>query len=297
MLVTASDNLPNTSGGLNKVIVYSDYFLSVGHTTGFDKSSKSARDTNVLYTTFDQECNVYTNVHYGNPSAFDSNNDLIRNAEVGTSITFFKKFVFITGSFKSCYVFEKGCNVRDIFYLVIRPDGTYLGSFHYDIQQKVDIGMAITFRKKTKTILIAGETFSRSVLSPPNNFSKDIFLLELQINGDIVKLELFGAANTDEFHVDLILSHNKQHAVILSNTPLNQICDDFTGPWLIERYNSIKQQCRDAPYDPIKTYYEFPKLPAKDYQLDVANNKMEILGREVEMDQWILCPKDRVGPL
>jgi hypothetical protein len=289
----APDDLPFTSGSLNKVIVYSDYFLSVGHATGYHDSLKAATDSNVLYTTFDQECNVYTNLQYGNPSEFDSKGNKILNTEVGSSITFFKKFVFITGSVNSCFAFKKRCKVQDILYLVIKPDGTFVGSFHYDIQQKVDIGLAITFRKKTKTILIAGETFTREVLAPAGNFSKDIFLLEIEINGSVVKLELFGAANTDEFHVDLTLSNNN-HAVMLSNTPPNPICEDLTGPWLIERYNQVKQQCRDAHYDPIKTYYEVPKLPAKDNQLDVANEKMELLGKEVELDQWILCPKYRV---
>jgi hypothetical protein len=269
---------------LNKVILYSDYFLSVGQATAYDDSTKGATDTNVLYTTFDEECNVYTNLQYGKPRNYDSNDDLILNTEVGSSITFFNKFVFITGHVNSCYAFKEGCNVQDILYLVIRPDGTFLGSFHYDIQQKVDMGLAITYRKKTKTILIAGETSTRET---------DIFLLEIKQKGGVVKLELFGAANMSEFHVDLTLSTNN-HAVMLSNTPLNPICQDITGPWLIERYNNVEQQCRDASYDPIKTKYEVPELPAKDNQIDVAYEKMELLGRKVEMDQWTLCPKHRV---
>lgn len=277
--------------------MYSDYYISVGESTGFDQDLKFQRDTNVLFTSFDQQCNIITKSYYGLPTELDADGTVIQNTEVGNSLTFYNQYVLITGSVTRCKPasFLEGCEYEDILYMVISPSGAFLGGSRYDIQDNFDTGMAISFRQKGKSVLIAGETITREILPPSGStLSKDIFLLELKLGGGLKKLELFGASNTDEFHVDLTLSPDK-HAVMLSNTPLNPICNDFTGPWLIERYKNIEEQCRDAPYDPTKKDYPLHPRSALEKEIDNPANKVGLVGKEIEMNQWIMCPKLRVA--
>jgi len=292
---------PSTSGSLNKVIVYSDYYISVGESTGYEPSLKFQRDTNVLFTSFDPQCNIITKSYYGLPTEIDADGTIIQNTEIGNSLTFYAQYVLITGSVTRCNPNNvDGCEYEDILYMGISLSGAFLGGSRYEIQDNVDDyrkksrGMAISFRQQGKRVLIAGETITSDILPPSGStLSKDIFLLELKLNGNPIQLELFGASNTDEFNVDLTLSPDK-HAVMLSNTPLNPICDDFTGPWLIERYKNINERCRDAPYDPTKRDYPLHPRPALEKEIDAPGNKVGLVGKVVEMNQWIMCPKLRV---
>jgi len=284
------------SGMLNKVIEYTfgGYFISVGKVTGINPQNKDGRDTNVLFTSFKENCEIIQKIHYGLPTEVDGDGTTMFNTEIGTSISTNKQTHFITGSVTRCSFSSDSCVYQDVLYIRIKSsNGNLVSAHHYDIQQMSDSGMAIRFRGKTKSVLIAGETKSTGILPPAaaGSTSQDIFLLELKPNGNPKKIELFGTSKTDEFHVDLTLSHNKKTAVMLSNTPLSPICHDATGPWLIERFDNIQNQCRDAPYDVIVKQYDPKQLDVKEIELDVPWEKAELLAQNVEMDQWTMCAK------
>ena len=293
-------DLTSQWGILNQVIRNSDSnnnipfssFLSVGQITGYDPQTKGASDTNLLFTTFDQKCNVNVNKHYGLPRTTDAAGNVILNTEWGNSITVQGQRALMTGFVKNCSVSPYSCPLEeDILYLAVKiEDGSLFVSFRYDIQQKLDVGMAIRWRQDTESALIAGETETREILG--SGSSKDIFLLEIEVKGQVKKLELFGTAKTSEFHVDLTLSQDK-NAVMLSNTPINHICDDH-GPWLIERYNNITQQCRDAPYETAREKYKVSSFPTRDDFKFIGYEKVELVSKRVMLEQWIWCPKLKV---
>ena len=87
---------------------------------------------------------------------------------------------------KRCALSADECMYEDVLYMRITKNTGKLSSFfHYDIQQKPDIGMAIEYKQigPKKTILIAGETMTTNILPPANSSSVDIFLLEISPNG------------------------------------------------------------------------------------------------------------------
>ena len=265
-------------------------FLSVGQVTGYDPQVKGASDTNLLFTTFDQKCNVNVNKHYGLPRSYDAAGNVILNTEWGNSITVQGQRALMTGFVKNCSVSPYSCtNEEDILYMGVKiEDGSLFGSFRYDIQQKLDVGMSIRWRQDTETVLIAGETLTQDILVGNGN-SKDVFLLEVDVKGQLKKLEVFGTATTSEFHVDLTLSQDK-NAVMLSNTPINHICDDH-GPWLIERYNNVTERCRDAPWLTLREKYKVLKGSAVDNEKDISYEMMDLISKRVMLEQWIWCPK------
>ena len=179
-----------------------------------------------------------------------NNNELLANVEVGNSISIQGQRAIITGFVTSCNVNPFTCAYQDILFMSVNIfDGSIIVSFRYDIQQKLDVGQAIEWFSDVDAAFIAGGTETQDILG--SGSSNDIFLLELDSLGSPRKLELFGTAKTSEFNVDLTRT-NDFNALMLSNTPFNHMCTDSDGPWLIERYDDVDKQCRDAVSDVTK---------------------------------------------
>ena len=239
--------------------------------------------------------------HFGQPPEYDSDGVLLAlNSEVGVSIATKKNFHFITGYVRRCSLAsgQWECD-EDILYMRIKVNNGVFQMTTYDVQGENDRGSAIVYRKigNRKRVFIAGDTKTTDVLAPSSGgTSDDTFLLELKPSGNIIKFELFGTSQTNEFDVaGLTLSHGDKNVVMLSNTVLNSpsgpICEDVTGPWLIERYNFIQEQCRDAEYAIEKVPYEASQLEAEEEVMSTEVEEIVLIGVDVELDQWTMCPK------
>ena len=73
--------------------------------------------------------------------------------------------------------------------------------------------------------------------------------------------------------------------------PISICYYDVTGLWLIERFDDIQNQCRDAPHDVFVKQYGPKQLDVEEIELDVPWDKAELLAQNIEMDQWTMCAK------
>lgn len=263
----------------------SNNFVMIGHTNGGGEICM--KDSDVLFAVADRKCKikkVKNNLMLRQYKMKDSN-------EYGLSIADTGRTLIITGNIQRLTTKEK-CKVvgDDILLMTLNKKGLVAAAARVDIDSGPDTGTSILFRKKTKSILVAGETqtslLTDVALSPT---SKDIFLLETDMKmKKAKKLEVFGKAMDEEREVDVVLSQD-DNAVILGNTK------SFTSAqstYLIERYNQVDERCYyekvDVELIPIK--FEVLKPTYERIQTPKVERKLET--EDVDLNQTIICKKE-----
>lgn len=285
----------------NKVITYNDQkFAAVGDTTFFPNSDMMLQDTDVIVAVFDEQCGHVKRARYGHPSQFDpSTGEYIRYFEEGKSIARVGSGagLVITGTTtKERIINNTSTRVfNDILLFRLRPNFNLRWMKHYDVQEDVDVGLAVQVRTigNTRTVFVAGEART-SFFDTTGNVSPDVILLEARfLDGEPLGADLFGKDQWDgrlRGNVDLHLTPEEKFPLILANTNSWPLYGS-SNPYLIERYDTISEKCNHAVPDLPDFEYDFPRGPArrKNFATDVGEE--EVSGQEQSIGGKIVCDK------
>ena len=138
-------------------------------------------------------------------------------------------------------------------------------------------------RRPTSEIFIAGSTESEQFNKVAND---DIFLLTIDTNGDQKSFEIFGVGWDDghvvQANIDLVITHDC-NALILANTM--SFTNDPSAEvysFLIERYDTITDQCEYKVVKADWSTYHFPGYDGSAESIEVSYQaeNMEAVGRE-----------------
>ncbi len=149
----------------------------------------------------------------------------------------------------------------------------------------------------TRRIVVAGQSRNSYLTGNPNTKGEDVVLLITKPhNGDLENLELFGDKGSEgelRGNLDLHLSHktSEKYPIVLANTMNSWPDYGIKNPYLIERYDSIKEWCHNYILENVATKYKFRKYPANELAIQTHTGEKELKGQAVELTQKILCEK------
>ena len=299
----------STNGGYSKIIQYGADFAMVG-TMSDDQADESS---NVLVTVADEACEITMNKHYGSGVEFEGGTQYRYN-ENGLSITAVGLNLFISGvTQKSIVGLCTDPIFRDILLFRLNRGGTVMFMKHYDHAGLSDVGFAITHRpekpanppiftpifnplpsRPKSEIFIAGSTESEQFNKVPND---DVFLLTTDMYGDQKSFEIFGGGWDDghvQANVDLAITHDR-NALILANTM--SFTNDPSAEvysFLIERYDTITDQCEDKPVVADSYTYPFPGHDGSAGSIAVSYETENMVAVDVVINSDTLCEKKKV---
>ena len=138
--------------------------------------------------------------------------------------------------------------------------------------------MQIRRFNQKENIVVAGEAettyFYQSGRSLQPGITKDVFVMDLDMEGTPMETEVFGIFDglpqgaLRPGKLDLHLTQDRQQfSLVMGNTkvPPNEIVGsdltrDASHPYLIERYNSRFEQCQDEETKWVQEKYDFEKM-------------------------------------
>jgi len=296
-------------GQLNKVIQYrGNSFAAVGDTTwqlgvaGQD-NSKCARNSDVLVAVVNKKCKVDFVNQYGDSTGGNGG----ETNERGLSIAQYSKKggLVITGNTNQLAFDDFSCekkNFDDTLAFRISSDGDtveWMGQYLVSDANLPDFGTAIQMSTSKKTpVLVAGEaTTAYFGTNGLKKVTKDAFLLELnKKNGNVNFIDFFGLADGVDNgalipgNLDLHLAQDGS-AVIMGNARIieNQ---EVSNPYLIERYQTVKENCVDVRVKIEKRVYKFPMTNETTVKnRKVKNKNLGVKELEFTLEQQIVCEK------
>ena len=286
----------------SKIIQYGADFAMVGTMS----DGQADESSNVLVTVADEACReIVMNKHYGTCGVeLKDGTQYYRYKGNGLSITAADFNLFISGvTQKSIVGLCTDPIFRDILLFHLNRVGTVMFIKHYDHAGLSDAGLAITHRpeklaknppiftpifnplprRPTSEIFIAGSTESEQFNKVAND---DVFLLTIDMNGDQKSFEIFGVGWDDghvvQANIDLVITHDC-NALILANTM--SFTNDPSAEvysFLIERYDTITDQCEYKVVKADWSTYHFPGYDGSAESIEVSYQaeNMEAVGRE-----------------
>ena len=269
------------------MIPFKQEFIAVGQTTLFSSENTDDVDTTeILYSKFDITCNISAKRTIGFPGIGPKN----KFNQIGTDVTRRGSSIYITG-YEQYFSGGSTTPEEKPIYLKTSPDGTNESLMYLDFGSR-SVGKSIFWRKSTKSLLIAGETRTNVFIGKGD--PEAIFLAEFTppfFNN--VKVELFGTGTSDDSVVDLTLSQDKNVVMLSNSFDFIDLYQD-TKPWIIERYDDIAQQCRDAPYQVSLQYRPVQSTEAHENSIRISTYFIDLVTVDVIMDNIVTCPKMEV---
>ena len=296
--------------GYSKIIQYGADFAMVGTIS----DGQADESSNVLVTVADEECEIVMNKHYGSGVELEDGTQY-RYDENGLSITAVGFNLFISGvTQKSIVGLCTDPIFRDILLFRLNRKGNVMFMKHYDHAGLSDVGFAITHRpekpanppiftpmfkplprRPKSEIFIAGSTESEQFNKVAND---DVFLLTTDMNGDQKSFEIFGGGWDDghghQANVDLAITHDR-NALILANTMSftnNPSTEVYS--FLIERYDTIADQCEDKVVEADSSTYPFPGYDGSAVSIEVSYEAENMEAVDVVINSETLCEKKKV---
>lgn len=289
--------------GIRGFARYADVIPYDGMTVALTGNANDATFTgyserDALVSKIDIFGNIVFNRIYGD-SLFNTGGNIFGILESGASLTLDSGTgdLVVAGNVGTRCVNACGpVSYDDLLSFRIDPAGNVLWSNQYDLQGFPESAVQIKTALPPTTFVIAADV-TTTYRTGTSNPSQDIGLFRLTPTGALAfTTEVFGS-NGNEYAAGILQNGSPVNVVaqILGSTWGFNV--SYLRPYVIERLNSFRRRCADAPANSTITPHPLPEWDAREQIVDLVVEPKPLVALQIPITQRVICAKIRLGDL